>query len=156
MTHNSLETEPEISQLNTKEKLIPWEEFKIELAALNFPTNYNSPEDFISAIKFDFERGGLHIGRRLAFHALELYPEHEQIKYYAYVLAPPEVKVIPSNPERRQRFLADHEWMKLNRLKFIGRWVAIRNGELLAHATSLDELIAQIGDLKGIFFTLVH
>lgn len=138
------------------EEITPWEQLKIELAARGFPTTYNSPEDFISAIKSDFERGGLHIARQLAFRAVELYPEHEQIKYYAYVLAPPKVTVSPSSPERRQSILADQEWMDKNRFKYIGRWVALRNGELLADAASLDDFAARVGDLKGIFFTLIY
>lgn len=138
------------------EEITAWEKLKIELAAKGFPTTYNSPEDFISAIKYDFDRGGLHIARKLAFRAIELYPEHEQIKYYAHVLAPPKVTVSPSSPERRQSILADQEWMDKNRFKYIGRWVALRNGELLADAASLDELAAQVGDLKGIFFTVIY
>lgn len=138
------------------EEITAWEKLKIELAAKGFPTTYNSPEDFINAIKSDFDRGGLHIARQLAFRAIELYPEHEQIKYYAHVLAPPKVTVSPSSPERRQSILADREWMDKNRFKYIGRWVALRNGELLADAASLDELAAQVGDLKGIFFTVIY
>ena len=64
-----------------KEEIIPWEQFQIELAARGLPTTYNSPEDFISAIKSDFECGGLHIARQLAFRAVELYPENEKIQY---------------------------------------------------------------------------
>jgi len=138
------------------EEITPWEKLKIELAAKGFPTTYNSPEDFITAIKLDFDRGGLHIARQLAFRALELYPDHEQIKRYALILAPPKVTVSPSSPERRQSILADQEWMDKNRFKYIGRWVALRNGQLLADAASLDELAAQVGDLKGIFFTAIY
>ncbi|MFB2894533.1 hypothetical protein ACE1CI_16610 [Aerosakkonemataceae cyanobacterium BLCC-F50] len=138
------------------EEITPWEKLKIELAAKGFPTTYNSPEDFIRAIKLDFDRGGLHIARQLAFRALELYPDREQIQNYAHILAPPKATVSPSSPERRQSILADQEWMDKNRFKYIGRWVALRNGQLLADAASLDELAAQVGDLKGIFFTVIY
>ena len=139
-----------------KQDIIPWEKFQVELAARGLPTTYNSPEDFINGIKSDFERGGLHIARQLAFRAVELYPEHEQIQYYAHVLAPPKVTVVPSTPERRQTILADQAWMDKNRLNYIRRWVALRNGELLADAASLDELAAKVGDLKGTFFTVIY
>ena len=153
----NLENEEKVPQkLKTQEEIIPWEEFKIELAARGLPTTYNSPEDFINGIKSDFERGGLHIARQLAFRAVKLYPENEKIQYYAHVLAPPKVTVVPSNPERRQSIMADRTWMEKNRLNYIGRWVALRNGELLADAASLDELAAKVGDLKGTFFTVIY
>ncbi|WP_374880161.1 hypothetical protein [Microseira sp. BLCC-F43] len=153
----NLQNEEKVPQkLKTQEEIIPWEEFQIELAARGLPTTYNSPEDFINAIKSDFERGGLHIARQLAFRAVELYPENEKIQYYAYVLAPPKATVVPSNPERRQSIMADRAWMDKNRLNYIGRWVALRNGELLADAASLDELAAKVGDLKGTFFTVIY
>lgn len=139
-----------------KDELIPWEEFKVELAATGFPTEYNSPEDFIKAIKSDLARGGLHTARRLAFRGVEVYPHHEILKEYARVLAPPVVKVVPSSPEKRQAVLADREWLKKNRDNYIGRWVAIRAGELLADAASVDELVAKVGNLKGIFFTVIN
>lgn len=138
-----------------KDEMISWEEFLIELEARDFPTTYNTPEDFIQAIQKDFSCGGLYIARWLAFRGVEVYPNHELLQKYARILAPPEVKVSPSSPEKRQRTLADQEWMKKNRLKYRGRWVAVRNGELLADTASVDELIAKVGDLKGIFFTRV-
>lgn len=138
------------------EEITPWEKFKVELAARGYPTTYNSPEDFINAIKFDFDRGGLHIARQLAFRAVELYPEHEQIKYYAYVLAPPKATVVPSNPERRKMVAANQDWLKDNRIKYLNRWVAVYNGELLADAASIDELVAQLDDIKGVLITVLY
>jgi len=137
------------------DEIIPWEEFQQELPALNFPTTYNCPEDFISAIDENFARGGLHIARRLAYRGVEVYPDHEILKKYAHILAPPVVKVVPSSPEKRQAIIADREWMDKNRLKYRGRWVALLSGKLLADGASVDELVAQLGDLKGIFFTKV-
>jgi hypothetical protein len=153
----NLQNEEKVPQkLKTQEEIIPWEEFQIELAARGLPTTYNSPEDFINGIKSDFERGGLHIARQLAFRAVELYPEHEKIKYYAHVLAPAKVTVVPSNPERRKMVAANHDWLRENRLKYLNRWVAVRNGELLADAASLDELVVQIDDTKDTLITALY
>ena len=153
----SLSAHEEIQPLRKNlDEIIPWEEFQQELAALGFPTTYNCPEDFISAIKEDFARGGLHIARRLAFRGVEVYPDHEILKKYAHILAPPVVKVVPSSPEERQSLRADREWFDKNRLKYLGRWVALRSGELLADAASFDELIAQVGDPKGLYLTKVY
>jgi len=152
----NIEDEALLQPSKTKEEIIPWEQLKVELTAKGFPSTYNSPEDFINAIKSDFERGGLQIARQLAFRAVELYPENEKIQYYAQVLVPPKATVVTSNPERRQSIMADRAWMDKNRLNYIGRWVALRNGELLADAASLDELAAKVGDLKGTFFTVIY
>ncbi|GET38122.1 hypothetical protein [Microseira wollei] len=153
----NLENDEKVPQkLKTQEEIIPWEQFQIELAARGLPTTYNSPEDFINAIKSDFERGGLHIARQLAFRAVELYPENEQIQYYAHVLAPPKVTVVPSNPERRKMVAANQDWLRENRLKYLNRWVAVRNGDLLADAASLDELVAQIDDTKDTLITVLY
>ncbi|XWK86369.1 MAG: hypothetical protein U7127_19380 [Phormidium sp.] len=138
------------------EEITPWEKLKIELAAKGFPTSYNSPEDFIRAIKLDFDRGGLHIARQLAFRALELYPDHQQIKNYAHILAPPKATVSPSSPERRKMVAANQDWLRENRIKYLNRWVAVYNGELLADAASVDELVAQLDDLKGVLITVLY
>jgi hypothetical protein len=152
----NIEDEAVLQPSTTKEEIIPWEQLKVELTAKGFPTTYNSPEDFINGIKSDFERGGLHIARQLAFRAAELYPENEKIQYYAYVLAPPKATVVPSNPERRKMVAANGDWLKENRIKYLNRWVAVRNGELLADAASLDELVAQIDDTKDTLITVLY
>ncbi len=49
---------------------------------------YNSPEDFIQAIKNDGEQGDFLTAQKLAFQAVEHYPEDEEVLKYAYILAP--------------------------------------------------------------------
>lgn len=117
---------------------------------------YSSPEDYIRAIKDDFARGGLHVARDLAAEAVNLYPDNEQIKYYAHVLAPPTVTVVPRDEEMSKNIQACQEWIRQNRVNYKNRWVAIRNGELLFDAASIDELADQLGDPKGIYITAIY
>jgi hypothetical protein len=49
---------------------------------------YNSPEDFIQAIKNDGEQGDFLTAQKLAFKSVEHYPEDEEVLKYAYILAP--------------------------------------------------------------------
>ncbi|NER39265.1 MAG: hypothetical protein F6J93_35830 [Oscillatoria sp. SIO1A7] len=46
--------------------------------------------------------------------------------------------------------------MKENRANYRNRWVALRSGQLLADAASVDELADIVGDLKGLFFTVIY
>jgi hypothetical protein len=40
------------------------------------------------------------------------------------------------------------EWLKEHWGEYPGEWVAVRDGELLGHAATLDELKRQIGSLR--------
>jgi hypothetical protein len=46
-------------------------------------------------------------------------------------------------------------WLDAHWHEYRGRWVAIRNGEFLGAATVLDDLVAQIGDIKGVMLAPV-
>ncbi|HKP76961.1 MAG TPA: DUF5678 domain-containing protein [Longimicrobiaceae bacterium] len=45
------------------------------------------------------------------------------------------------------------EWIKAHWDEYPGEWVAVREGHLLGHAWTLDELERQIGSLK---IALIH
>lgn len=41
------------------------------------------------------------------------------------------------------------QWLKEHWDDYPGEWVAVRDGELLGHADTLDELERQIGDIRA-------
>jgi hypothetical protein len=40
-------------------------------------------------------------------------------------------------------------WLKQHWDEYRGKWIAVRHGELLAAADSLDEIVDQVGELKN-------
>ena len=115
-----------------------------------------SPEEYIQSMRIALGRGDLKTAQELASEAVKIYPDAVDIQQCAYVLAPTKVTSRPSTPEQRQSMKADREWLQKNRDKYRHRWVAVRSGELLADASSLDELADQLDDTKGVLLTVLH
>lgn len=117
---------------------------------------YNTPEEFISAADKELDRYDWNAAWKIATEGLKHFPEHAELQKYAYILAPTKVTSVDrgGHPE----IGADHEWMKKNRLEYRGRWVAIKNGQLLASGKNLDEIVEQIGEIKntGILVTAIY
>ena len=113
-------------------------------------------EEFIKAADVEFERGDWNGAWKVAVEGLKYHPDHAELKKYAHILAPPKVTSVDrgGHPEVR----ANREWMKENRARYRGQWVAIKNGQLLATGNSHDEVIAQVGPIKntGILVTKVY
>ncbi|WP_017717412.1 hypothetical protein [Kamptonema formosum] len=118
--------------------------------------NYSTPEEFIKAADIEFERGDWNGAWKIATEGLQHFPDHAELQKYAHILAPPKVTVVNrgGHPELR----ADREWLKQNRAEYRGRWVAIKNGQLLAVGNSHDEVLAQVGPIKntGILVTAIY
>ncbi|NER38268.1 MAG: hypothetical protein F6J93_30655 [Oscillatoria sp. SIO1A7] len=93
---------------------------------------------------------------KIATEGLEHYPDHAELQKYAYILAPPKVRVVKAggHPEVR----ANREWIEQNQAEYRGHWVAIKNGELLATGKSHDEVIDLVGIIKntGILVTPIY
>ena len=54
------------------------------------------------------------------------------------------LEMTPSQPEA----VKDIQWLKVHRSEYTGQWVALLRGELLGEASTLKELISQVGDPK--------
>ncbi len=108
-----------------------------------------APNDITDAIKQAFEADNPRLAERLAKEGAERYPEHAELQKYARVLAPPIVKVLPSTPESRAAAKADNAWLQANWESYRGNWIALRAGELLHSSPSFDDLLTQVGDVRG-------
>lgn len=117
---------------------------------------HKTAEDFIKQADLEIERGDWPGAWKIAVQALKHFPDHAQLQKYEHILAPPKVTSVDrgGHPEIR----ADREWLQQNRPEYRGRWVGIKNGQLLAVGTSHDEIIAQVGPVKntGILVTKVY
>ena len=112
--------------------------------------------EFIKQADLEIERGDWHGAWKMAVEGLKYFPEHGELKKYEYILAPPKVTSVDrgGHPEIR----ADREWMQKNRAEYRGRWIGIKNGQLLAVGSDRDEIIAEVGPVKntGILVTKVY
>ncbi|MCA1617732.1 MAG: hypothetical protein LC795_00145 [Acidobacteria bacterium] len=106
-----------------------------------------SATDFIRIIRLALEAGAHLAARRLSADGARLHPHNVELQKYAHVLAPPQINSaeVPANPKRG----ANLEWLRIYSEKYKGKWVALRDGELLGTADSQKELVAKIGSTKG-------
>lgn len=115
-----------------------------------------TPEGFIEAMEVALKKGDFYTAQGLSIEAGKHYPDHAEVQRYAYILAPAKITTSPSDPERRKTIQANREWIKQNRDKYRNRWVAVRSGELLADASSLDELADKLDDRNNVLFTVLY
>jgi hypothetical protein len=109
--------------------------------------------DFAHAVRLALHVGAHLVARELAMKGSNLYPADVELRKMAQILAPAEVTASETPPDPTVSTAV--AWLEINWNDYKGRWVALRGGELLAVADSLDELIAQVGDVRhtGILVT---
>jgi len=119
-------------------------------------TNWNSlsVETYIKIIKLSFEVGAILAARNVSERGLACYPDDAEIKKYAHILAPPKVTAnnLPMNPGIK----ANRNWLRANSDDYRGRWVALRDGELLESAESLEEVMNKLPDTENVMFTPIY
>ena len=79
---------------------------------------------------------------RLAQQGKPLFPDHERVQQAAIVLAPPTVRTSHIPPAKGLDVSA--AWLRVNASQYRGKWVAVREGQLVGAAQSLQELAAII------------
>jgi hypothetical protein len=103
-------------------------------------------EQFIQVIDLAMSLGYIPLARELTAKGQKRFPTNETLARTTRALAPPVVLGRgPATPG-----LADTiEWMRKHAAEYEkGQWLAVRSGELLAVASSLDELIEAVGGLE--------
>lgn len=116
---------------------------------------YNSPEDFIEAIQTALNRGDFKKVQQLSLEAAEKYSDYPEIKKSAQMIAPIDKA---SDRDRQIDLQANRDWIKKNQNEYHNRWVALRDGQLLASGRNFDELVDRVGEIKGtgIFVTAIY
>lgn len=105
------------------------------------------PEEFMHTVDLALMAGAYLVARKVAAMGAQRYPKHAELQKMAHVLAPPTVTVTQSNSQ--PTWYADRQWLKSHWQEYRGQWVALRQGQLLGAATSLDALVEQVGNIKG-------
>lgn len=111
----------------------------------------SSAEDAARAISLAFRAGAPTAAEHIYDAATRCRPDSPELQRFARLFAPARqiTRTLPANPTLR----ANREWLKSHRTEYRGQWVALRNGELLATATSLNELTRRVGDTANVLLT---
>jgi hypothetical protein len=106
-----------------------------------------SSSAFVNAIRMALILEAPLLARRLAEQGSNFYPEHQELGKMARILAPPQV--ITSTGSFGFGVKANKIWIDTNREEYKRKWVALKNGELIASGQTFSDLRAKIGDIKG-------
>jgi uncharacterized protein DUF5678 len=107
---------------------------------------------FIRAIQLALGVGAYTTITAIADEGTRMHPHSDALRKYSSVLAPPRIVTrIPANPGLR----ATREWLRSNAQQYRGKWVAVRDGHLLAAGDSFDDLARQ-PENRGALITLIN
>lgn len=118
--------------------------------------NYNTPEDFIQAMREALSSGAHTKAQELSIEALKHYPDREDIQQCAYILAPAKVTSVKRPIDKGLQ--KSREWVSQQRRdrKYLNQWVAVLDGELIATGKSIDELFDRVSNTKNVLFTVIY
>lgn len=118
--------------------------------------NSDTPEEVIRAIDWALSQGNFIQAKTLCAQASQDYPNHEKIQRYARILSSRNLPFhqLAPNPDTPLNL----NWVIQHRQHYRGRWVALEKGNLIADASSIDELFAQVGKekMKDLFYTIIY
>ncbi len=99
------------------------------------------PELYLETIRSLLSQGKVLEARRAAGDGLERYPTNPALRRITEGLYPGRPRLVRRLGERRER---DLDWLKVNRVEYRGRWVALSDGELVCSASDLNSLLEMI------------
>jgi hypothetical protein len=126
------------------------------MSALPTGTEYSNQEgsgEIIAAILAALAAGEHSKAKELAIGGAEQYPDHGDLVRFATILNPPRASRASSPPD--PSVLNNQDWITKHTEQFVGCWVALQNGELVASAETARELKQKTGGRKGLFVTKV-
>jgi hypothetical protein len=94
------------------------------------------------------EAGAYLAARRIAALGTDRYPGDLELEKYARALAPP--RVISGALPPDGSVAANQQWLRAHTGEYSGKWVAVKNGQLLGAADSLQQLVEQVGNVDGV------
>jgi hypothetical protein len=115
-----------------------------------------SANDVVSIVQLALSIGAIALAEEACKYGLTRFPNHDELKKMSTIFEPPRITVSRRQPPTGTR--ANTQWLTAHGDDYRGKWVALRAGTLIASASSIDELLKIIGDVKGtgIFIAPVH
>lgn len=111
------------------------------------------PEELLRTIDLALSLELSNLAIKLAQQGKRLFPKHKRIQQAAQVLTPPIGREISTS--YTQNLNASQLWLREHAPEYRGRWVAVREGELVATGESLQELTTVIGEAEDLTNTLI-
>ncbi len=109
-----------------------------------------SADSVLRAISEALATGEHGLARRLAVDGAKQYPDHDELQRYGRILATPKLgKPVPSTSETRAGRTANRAWLEAHWRAYRGNWIALRAGRLLHASPLLDEVVAEVGEVRG-------
>lgn len=105
------------------------------------------PEIIERVVRLTFRAGLHYLAQTLARNGAALHPHHLGLQKLARALNPASAQVSPATHDRAVR--ADTQWFAEHSIDYYGQWVAVKNGQLISAAPTIQQLEAQIGDLRS-------
>lgn len=110
-------------------------------------------QEFIQAINQALAAGAHTQARQIAAQAVERYPNDPELARMAQILARP--MAMRRKHKARDSARSNQLWLQQNYATYQDRWVALRDGELLGVADSVQALKASITDFTNVMVTKV-
>jgi len=102
---------------------------------------------YVRGVYLALASGAHLVARKLAAEGAERFPDHRELQKMATILAEPTVR--RGTGAADPGLLANRDWLRSHREEYKGRWVALRAGQLLGVAESVEQLVAQVGTIAN-------
>jgi|CXWK01.1.fsa_nt_gi hypothetical protein len=106
-----------------------------------------APEIIERVVRLAFQSGLHYLAQTLARNGAALHPDHLGLHKFARALNPASAQVSHGTHDPAVR--ADTQWFAKHSAEHYGQWVAVKNGQLISAAPTIQQLEAQIGDLRS-------
>ena len=105
------------------------------------------PETIERVARLAFQAGLHYLAQTLARDGVALYPYHVGLQKFSQALNPRPAQVSHAVHDGTAR--ADTQWFAKHSAEYYGQWVAVRDGQLVSAAATIQQLEVQIGDLRS-------
>jgi hypothetical protein len=105
----------------------------------------------VRSIKLAFRVGAFKAACHIASEGMKFHADNVDIQKYARILSPV-IREAETHRAVNTDTRSNRQWLKEHAGQYRGKWIALRNGELIGASPSLDTLIEEVSKKYGITF----
>ena len=108
--------------------------------------------EFVRVIRLALDVSAPAAARHLFVLGQKYHPNNPYLSVYSKLFGESpraSIRALPANNTLK----ANREWLKEHRIAYRGQWIALKEGELLATGSSLDDLRSKISDVSNTLLT---